>query len=417
MSDLNTPGPIFALAARNTRRNTRRTLLTVTAVTVAVMATVFALAYIEGILGNVLDTFARTQSGHVRITDERYPDRERFMPLHLNVSSLSDLLPVIHTHPGVEAALPRIRAGVLVDFEEQNEPSLMLGIDIQREAGYLDPAGMLTSGSLPSPERPEVMVGEGLAERLGIAVGDTITLLGQTAYRSVGGLGAVVSGIGSSGIPSLDRSIVILPLEQAQYMTYLEDGATEILVFTSHPEQEAVPLASSLQEELDSILPGELTATSYIEQGSLMRMMESSDAVFGILLLIILAMAGLIILNTMLMSVMERTREFGMMAAMGMRRGEIVSLILAEGLVIGTVGAAAGGALGSAFALWLERIGIDVTSAMSSTNLPFQGVVHPDWQLGYLAGGVVLGVITAVAATLYPAWKAVRQQPAESLRA
>lgn len=417
MSELNTPGPIFALAARNTRRNTRRTLLTVMAVTVAVMATVFAMAYIEGILGSVLDTFARAQSGHVRITDERYPDRERFMPLHLNVSPLSDLLPVIRTHPGVEAALPRIRAGVLVDFDEENEPALMLGVDIEREAAYLDPAGMLTAGSLPCPERPEAMVGEGLAERLGISVGDTIILLGQTAYRSVGGLGAVVSAIGSSGIPSLDRAIVILPLEQAQYMTYLEDGATEILVFTPHPEEQALQLAGSLQEELDSILPGGLTAVPYNEQGSLMRMMESSDTIFGILLLIILAMAGLIILNTMLMSVMERTREFGMMAAMGMRRGEIVSLILAEGLVIGTAGAVAGGGLGTGFALWLERIGIDVTSAMSSTNLPFQGVVHPDWQLGYLAWGVVLGVLTAVGAALYPALKAVRQQPAESLRA
>ena len=105
-----------------------------------------------------------------------------------------------------------------------------------------------------------------------------------------------------------------------------------------------------------------------------------------------------------------------MQAALGMRRRDIVLLIIAEGLTIGFVGSVVGGALGSAVGLWLETNGIDVTSATRALDLPFQGVLYPNWEPEYVFWAILAGVLAAGIAALYPAWRAVRLAPAEALR-
>lgn len=407
--------PLLRLAARNLRRNTRRSLLTMSAVLVAAGALVFAFAYIGGLLDNVVDTYARIQTGHVRLTAPGYVERERFLPLHMNVPYLSELMPVIRSHPAVSGAVPRIRTAALVDGGDSNRPAMVWGIDLEREADYLRPADMLIAGRLPEPGEPEALVGAGLAERLEVAIGDTLTLLGQTAYRSLGGLRCRISGIVRSGLGYLDNAFLILALDQAQYMTFLDDAATEILVFARDVEH-ADQLAQVLEEELGPLVEGGIEAHFWRDQGPLIRLMESAQGIWGFILLLLMLMAGLIIVNTMLMSVMERTAEFGMLGALGMRRRDIMALILGEGAIIGLVGAVVGVAIGGGIALVLEQTGMDFTAAMGDFEFPMQGIVYPDLTLDHPLIGLATGVVTAVLAAIYPAWRAVRLQIAEALR-
>jgi putative ABC transport system permease protein len=320
------------LAWRNTLRNKRRTLLTVTAVMVAVAALTYGQAHINGLLNNVLDTYARTESGHIRIREDGYTERARFLPLHLNIQHLADLLPVVRSNPGVEEALPRIRTAVLVDGANSNRPGLLLGIDLAREEGYLNPSAMAGVGRLPEPGRPEVMVGREFAEELAVSVGDTITLLGQTAYRSLGGARLTVTGLIVSGMAYFDNTFLIAPLDQVQAMVDLQDATTEIVVFATDPER-ADELAQHIRGELDARGGNELEVLSWRDQGEIVRMLDMVKPVLGVILFLLMLMACLIIINTMLMTVMERTQEFGMQAALGMRRSDIVKLILAEGMI------------------------------------------------------------------------------------
>lgn len=407
--------PLFRLAWRNTRRHTRRTLLTATAVAVAVAALTFGPAYIDGILANMVDTYARMESGHVRIRKEGYSERERFMPVHMNVRHISELLPVIRTHAAVEEALPRIRSAVLVDRDGSNRPGLLLGIDLAREENYLRPAAMLTEGRLPEPGQAEVLLGAGFAEKLQASPGDTLTLLGQTSYRSLGGLTLVITGLASSGVAYLDNSLLIVSIDQAQLMVDLPDGATEILVFAREQDQ-AEALAAALNSELDLLVPGGLEVLPWNALGSIIRIVETARPIFNFIFVIMLLMASLIIVNTMLMTVMERTQEFGMESALGMRRSDIVAMVLAEGLVIGLLGGIVGGVFGTGVSVWLESTGINITQATRGIEIPFQGMVYPDWKAIHTFSGIVIGMITAVAATIYPAWRAVRMSPAEALR-
>jgi putative ABC transport system permease protein len=407
--------PLWRLAFRNARRNTRRTLLTVSAVMIAVAALTYGRAHVNGLLNNMLDTFARIQSGHVRIRKDGYTPRERFMPMHLNVQGVTDVLQAVRGAPGVRDALARIRTAVIVDGAGSNRAGLLLGVEIGQEEGFLNPIAMTVEGRPPMNGSPEVLIGREFAEKLAVTLGDTVTLLGQTAYRSLGGTRLVVTGLAESGMAYFDNTTLIAPIDQVQDMAYMSDAATEILVFASDPEQ-ADSLAVTLQGQLDAMNADGFEALSWRDQSEIVRLVDTVAPIFGFILGLMLLMAGLIIVNTMLMTVMERTQEFGMQAALGMRRGNIVAMIVAEGIVIGVLGAVAGIVLGSGLGIVLEHTGIDVTTATRGIELPFQGVLYPDWKLSYAITAGLVGVATAAIAALYPAWRAVRLAPAEALR-
>jgi putative ABC transport system permease protein len=390
-------------------------VLTVSAVAVAVAALTFGLSYITGILGNVVDTFTRTESGHVRIRKGGYTERERLLPVYLYVQDLSTLLSTIRAHPDVEQALPRIRCAALVDGGDSNRPGLLLGLDLAREEGYFNPAAMVEEGRLPQIGRAEVLVGGGFAEQLRVELGDSVTILTQTAYRSLSGLTLEVVGLIATGMAYLDNSILVVSLDQAQLATDLSDAATEILVFATDASL-AEQLARSLDQELNHSGESSLEVLTWLDQSSLMQMLNTVRPLLGVVFGLLLIMAGLIIVNTMLMTVMERTQEFGMQAALGMRRSDIFTLIVSEGMVIGLLGGLAGAALGTAVALWLESVGIDVAAAMRSMELPFHGTIYPDWRPVYTVSSAMVGVFTAGVAAIYPAWRAVRMTPAEALR-
>jgi len=400
--------PLLRLAWRNAQRSVRRTALTASAVTVAAAALVFGQAYMRGILGNMVDTFARTESGHVRVRREGFTARERSLPAHLSVPGADTLARDLGSLPRVRAALPRVRAFALVDGAGANRPGLLLGLDLAREADFWRPQAMVASGRLP-------LAGRAIARKLGVGVGDSLTLLVQTAYRSLGGLRVVVTGLGRSGMAFLDNAMLIVPLDQAQAMLDLEGGATELLVYGADPD-DADALAAAVRGVVQGRIPGGAEVRPWREQNQLMRLVGSAGALMGIVWALMLLMAGLVVVNTMLMAVMERTREFGTQAALGMRRGDVVRLVVAEGAVIGALGGVAGAALGSAIALYLGSVGIDYSGLARAIALPFDPIVYPAWSWADALGSVALGALAAGLAALVPGWRAARLQPAEALR-
>jgi putative ABC transport system permease protein len=405
---------LVRLGARNALRHTRRSALTAVAIAVAVTALIFYASYVAGVVDDLLDTYARTESGHVRVRREGYAQREHFLPAHLHLREVESLLAELAREPGVRDAVPRIRTFALVDGAESNKPGVLLGVDLAREEDYLRPAGMVASGRLPDAGRAEALVGERFAEQLGVGVGDSLTLLAQTAYRSLGGLRVAVVGIAHTGVAYLDASLVVVPLGQAQLLLDLEGGATELVVFARDPGQ-ADSLAGAIGARLGG-RAGPLEVRSWREQGPLVRLADLMGAMMALLMLLLFGMAALVIVNTMLMTVLERRREYATQAALGMRRGDLIRQVMVEAAVIGLAGAVAGALVGSAAALWFERVGIDFTSAAHSIDLPFESVVHPDWKLRYAVGMAAAGVAVAGLAAFIPAWRVARLQPAAALR-
>lgn len=414
MSERARLGLLGRLAWRNVRRQGRRTALTVSAVTVAVAATVLGVAFVAGIMDDMVATIARTQTGHVRVRDARYTPREVFLPVHLSLTGVEELLAMVRAAPGVTGAVPRLRTSVLIDGAESNRPGMLLGVDLAAEGPYLDPQGMLTRGRLPLAGRAETMLGADLAEELGVAPGDTLTLLGQTAYRSLGGIRLEVVGLARSGIGAIDRTLLLAPLDQAQRLVALDDAATEILVYASDPAG-AEALTASLAGRLAGRSP-EVEVRSWRDQGTLVGLVDVGKRVYAAILGLMLLMAALVIVNTMLMTVLERTREIGMQSALGMRPRDVLRLVLLEGLIIGAIGGVLGAVAGSGITIYLGKVGLDFSQAARTVDVPFQAVMRPDWAPLPAVAMLAAGVVAAGLAALYPAWLAVRLRPAEALR-
>ena len=407
--------PFLRLAWRNAHRSVRRTALTASAVTVAAATVVFGRGYVRGALDNISDTFWRTETGHVRVRREGFTARERSLPAHLSVPGAVALARDVAALPGVRGAVPRIRSFALVDGAGANRGGLLLGLDLALETDLWRPQGMLVAGRLPEPGRAEALVGEGIARKLGVGVGDSLTLLVQTSYRSLGGLRVAVAGLARSGMAFLDNAMLVVPLDQAQAMLDLEGGATEVLVFSEDAGDTEAVLAR-VREAVGGRIPGGAEVRAWWEQSQMMRLLAASDAMMAIVYALLLMMAGLVVVNTMLMAVMERTKEFGTQAALGMRPGDVVRLVAVEGAVIGALGGAVGSAIGSAITLYLGVTGIDFSAYSQAMALPFSPIVYPDWSWADALGSVALGTVAAGLAALVPARRAARLQPAEALR-
>lgn len=415
MSEPRRKVPFLRLAWRNAHRSVRRTALTASAVTVAAAAVVFGRGYMRGALDNISDTFWRTETGHVRVRREGFTARERSLPAYLSIPGAVDLARDLARLPGVRAAVPRVRSFALVDGAGANRGGVLLGLDLALEADFWRPQGMLVAGRLPAQGRAEALVGEGIARKLGVGVGDSLTLLVQTSYRSLGGLRVAVAGLARSGMAFLDNAMLVVALDQAQSMLDLEGGGTEVLVFAEDADDTDAVLAR-VQEAVRGRIPGGAEVRAWYAQSQLMRLLASSDAMMAIVWALLLLMAGLVVVNTMLMAVMERTREFGTQAALGMRRADLVRLVVEEGAVIGALGGAVGAAIGSAITLYLGFTGIDFSAYSRAMALPFSPVVYPAWAWADALGSVALGALAAGLAALVPGWRAARLQPAEALR-
>jgi putative ABC transport system permease protein len=222
-----------------------------------------------------------------------------------------------------------------------------------------------------------------------------------------------IVGIHNIGIAEVEKRMVYVSLLEAQTLFDLRDQATEVAIFLEHVGQEA-PVVEALQ----AALPGyEVDAWDTLDP-SIKQSMEMEDEIMGVFGLIILLIAGVGILNLMLMAVFERTREIGLLAAMGLKRREIVVLFLLEGVLIGLLGALAGGTLGGLISAYYGKVGLEwaaTASEYSDLAALLGGRIYFTIGLDTLFNRALTVAIIAALASLYPAWQASQREPAEAL--
>jgi ABC-type lipoprotein release transport system permease subunit len=227
-----------------------------------------------------------------------------------------------------------------------------------------------------------------------------------------------IAGIYDLGIPELEKSMVYVSLLEAQTLFDLRDQATEVAVHLEQVGQEP-PVVERLQAALAGY---EVDAWDTLDP-SMKEMMEIEAQVMEMFGLVILLIVGVGILNLMLMVVFERTREIGLLAAMGLKRRETVVLFLLEGVLIGLLGALAGSVLGGAIGAYYGRVGIDWMALYGGMDVgEFSGMIglmgdrlYLRIGIDVLAGRALTVGVTAALASLYPAWQASRREPAEAL--
>jgi ABC-type lipoprotein release transport system permease subunit len=411
-------GRLLRMAWRNVWRNWRRTVIAGIAIALGLT---FILVF-DGFLGGMNEALygntVKLQGGHVQVHAPGFRERANRMPL----------LPLVDPGAAVEAALAqpqviavaqRIETGGMVSSREGTLSVAITGIEPEEEAPVSLVAENVVQGRwLEGDDEDVLLIGQAMAERLEVTVGDRVTLVGRATHEQMRRRTMTIVGVYDLGIPELEKSLVYVSLIEAQTLFDLRDQATEVAIHLEQVGQEP-PVVETLQ----AALPGyEVDAWDTLDPTT-REMMELEAQIMNMFGMVILLIAGVGILNLMLMVVFERTREIGLLGAMGLKRRETVVLFLLEGVLVGLIGALAGSVLGGAIGAYYGRVGIDWVALYGGIDVgEFSELIGLMGDRLYLRIGIdvlvgralTVGIIAALA-SLYPAWQASKREPAEAL--
>jgi ABC-type lipoprotein release transport system permease subunit len=406
-------GKLLRMAWRNVWRNRRRTVIAVIAIALGLTLMLFFDGLLGGAKQAIYGNTVKLQGGNVQVHAPGYREKAKRLPL-LPLADDEAAVQAALVQAQVVAASRRIETSGMVSSREGTMPVVITGIEPEREAPMSLVAENIAQGRyLEAGDEDVLLIGQALAEQLEVTVGDRITLVGRATHEQMRRRTMTIVGIYDMGIAEVEKRMVYVSLLEAQTLFDLRDQATEVAIFLERVGQEA-PVVEALQ----AALPGyEVDAWDTLDP-STKQSMETEDEIMGMFGLIILLIAGVGILNLMLMAVFERTREIGLLAAMGLKRREIVVLFLLEGVLIGLLGALAGSALGGLITVYYGKVGMEwaaTASEYSDLAALLGGRIYFTIGMDRLFNRALTVAIIAALASLYPAWQASQREPAEAL--
>jgi len=413
----------LSIAWRNLGRNRRRTALALTAIALGQIIVVAVNGMMAGMFDSMLKTITGPMIGHVQI---HHKDWREDRAVDLYIDKLTEVRAAIGSLPGVKSVSPRLFTAVLVAPGEQSEKpadaeaAIVVGVDVNAES--LD-KGLI--GNLQANERPggrNVVIGTVLARRLGITPGRLIAVIGQDVDEFPVSDLFTVSAVIKSSVDIVESGIV-MSLPDAQAFFNLPDKCHEIVVRGSDYRM-SVALAEAVRK-IPSMSEAEVLTwkEAVPELASMIDIKGYMDLIFvGILFLA--AAAG--IANTMMMSTFERTREIGMLLALGSGPGRLVRMIVLEAVILGLVGVAIGSVLGTIIVLITSHTGINYVaiagmSTKEAMDFSYKGLnisllIYPKLEYRSFIYGLVAVTLTSVLTALWPAVSAARLEPAEAMR-
>ena len=400
------------LAWRNIWRHRRRTVIIVLAMGLSLAMMMFYDGLMDGFNNAIAGNAVRVLGGNVQVHAEGYREKVDSNPL----LPLTDDMAVVQAalaQPNVIAASRRIQTGGLISNREGAFPMTIIGIDAEAEAPVSLIAEHIVDGRyIENTDEDSILIGKGLADALALKVGDRLTMVGSDIHKQNRQRTMTVIGIYDIGIPSMEKGTSYISLAEAQNLFGLRGQSTEVQITLKRVGTEA-----ALVNALTPLLPGyevESWANNYPELGNAVG---RKNIVMDIFSVIIVMIAGIGILNLLLMAVYERTREIGLLGAMGLKPRQIATTFILEGALIGFVGVIAGIVFGLITNLSLMQVGMDYSQFAGITDYMalISGKVYPTLGISKLPMRAIIIFVIAALAALIPAMIASKREPSEAL--
>jgi len=415
-------GRLPHLAWRNLWRNPRRTLITMAAIAFGYTMLLFVACLMAGLRWQMIENGTCLVMSQIQVhAPGYYPNRSIQKTLGgRQGTDVSAMLAAITADRRVYAVAPRVYGYGLLSAAHRSAGVELMGVVPDREPRITILNGQIAKGNYLTARMPKgVVIGDKLASTIGIEVSSEIVLLTQAADGSMGNDVYTVVGIFHSGLDAVDRGLVLMSLSSLQELLHLAPARIHEVGIKLNDITAATAVAAGLQGQLDKTLPVRVMAWPELAP-ELASYVQFNRGITFVLFFIFFLLAVIGVMNTMLMAVFERTRELGMLMALGMRPIQVIVLILTEAAGLGVASLVVGGALSVPLLWYLQVHGLDLGGATGEV-ISLAGVVVGHLWYGrqdfpaYSEAALGLAATTLVSA-LYPAWRAAHFRPTEAIR-
>lgn len=402
------------LAARNVFRNRRRSILNMIAISIGVALMFVCLGWVQGYETYIYSTVIRFQTGSAQLLHEGYEEEAARLPLDLVLPEYPQVRSRLLATPGISGASGRIDFLARLITPAGSVRLLGQGIDAEAERDVTILSRKIVRGSYLDGQ-PGLLLGSGIAGKLGVEPGSVVFVSATDKYGVENRTALPVRGIFSFGYGAMDDGIVYLDLPSAQYLLDLDDEVTRIVL--AGPGGDRVRAAAS--GFVDGLGEGYPPTKAYGWQEfakATVSGVRTDTYSFYVVAVILFGLIIVGILNSMSMSVHERTRELSTLRAIGFRRRDAKRLILLESLILAAIGTATGLLVAAPVAVWLGIYGVDIAGSIPKDfPVPFGEMYHADYRPWHALVSIALGIGACLAGSIIPARRVARLPIAETI--
>ena len=405
---------LFLLGLRNIFRNKRRTILNIAALIIAVFLMLTGLGWVQGYSTYLYQALINFETGNIQVLPEHYYDNMARFPLDLTIKSYKKTKNRIETHPGVDAVTGRIITSLEVIAGSKSVRMTARGIDPEAEKNVTILSDYIASGKYIG-RSGGLLIGKPMAERIGLSVGDTVLLkaVDQEGVQNI--LDVKLQGIFDFGYPALDENVVFTDLGIMQSLLAMENEVTK-LVITVNPGYDSRNVIPGIKEILKNADDQyDVRIWRDFAQTTVSAVKGDSNT-FWMMLIILYVLIVVGIINSMSMSIQERTGEIATMRAIGMKRRGVLGLFISEGISIAILASAGALVLSIPVIFFLGSVGIDIAQYMpEDLPIPFGKRFYADFRVWQFLVSVGTALLTALAGSLLPSLRAMRTNTAQAL--
>ncbi len=401
---------IFRIAVRNLFRNKRRTLIVLTSVIAGTIAIILNDSVGNGMVKQMLENQINLHTAYIQIHNKGFSDEKSVDRYIKNQEYIDSLL---SSNSDIKFYSKRIITFGLLNSANSSSGVNIIGIEPEKEQFVTFIKRSLLEGNYPQTGKRDILIGKKMSEKLEVEVGDKVVAVSNTLDGTVKSELFRVCGIYQAGSSEFENTNVYIPIDFADSFIEMNRGVHEYAIIT-----ESLDDVDKTQSSLINQLGSDYELLNYRE---LLPLLVSYVDVYRKTVIVFYTIIGLAvffgIVNTMLMSVMERIQEFGVLMSIGMKTKEIFKMVILESFVIGIVGTIIGFVIGNIIYSYFHYNGIDLRAFSESLHsLGINAIIYPSLNLQLVINSLLVMPVTSVLGAIYPALKATKLMPTDAMR-
>ncbi|QQR80163.1 MAG: ABC transporter permease [Deltaproteobacteria bacterium] len=402
---------LLKIALRNIFRNKKRSLITLVAVSFGLSALIFLRSFMYGAQTQMIDNITRTLTSDAQIVPKAL---ENIYNTNAYLENADEIREIIKKDPRIEGAAERVIAAGIVASATSSMPTYIVGGTREMEDLIKSKNTLVEGRDLGPEDEHSAIIGKKMREVLGVNLGDKIVLTSQDYYGSMSGEALKLVGTFETGNDQIDNGTIVIRMATAQRLLSIDQKISKFAIKV----RDGVDVDKVVRDLRLHITDPNTKVLTWEELIPMMaQLIQFQNGTLFVVVMIVLVVVAAGILNTLMMSIIERIREFGLMMALGTTPGQVIFLVVSESFILTMLGAVIGFGVGISVSIYLGHQGIDLTSFVSTfSNFLIGSHVYPKIDWAYMVLFVVVVFISNILVSFYPAWRASKLVPVDAMR-